>query len=435
MIRNTIRENKGKSLLIAGIVLMWTVLGILFAVYGYEETWQLWGVPTEMPVFRDFQLIPGSAESFRNGFEPSIENPFDPGQRIFNYPAFWRLFFYTGISRDDAIWMGITMIVLFFLGVILFPQNLSISGAFWMLLIVFSPASMLLYERGNADLIVFFICALIILAAGYSANLTMGLILFGAVVKMFPFFGVTVLLKEPKRRFYLLLAAGVVFLVVYSMLTFKSQSAAWNTTMRGDGISYGAFVVFTRLGGYFQEALPGLLSNGQWQVLFEVFALALILFAGIIAIREPHRLDAAHERNLAAFRMGASIYVGTFLLGNNWDYRLAFLIFVIPQLVEWFFCDNRKYKLAVIGLMTAILLSCWHFLLNIDLLFIPLKDPANRIFLFDEFVNWLMLPGFSYLLAASFPEWLKKDLQKIFKGRTFAKRDAHLLRFDSLDKK
>jgi hypothetical protein len=24
--------------------------------------------------------------------------------------------------------------------------------------------------------------------------------------------------------------------------------------------------------------------------------------------------------------MGASIYVGTFLLGNNWDYRLAFLM-------------------------------------------------------------------------------------------------------------
>jgi hypothetical protein len=417
MIRNTIRENRGKSLLIAGIVLMWVVLGILFNVYGYEETWQLWGVPTEMPPFKDFRLIPGAAESFRNGFEPSITNPGDPNGRIFNYPAFWRLFFYTNITQDDTIWISVLMIVLFFLGVILFPQRLSIPGAFWMLLIVFSPASMLLYERGNADLIVFFICVLVILAAGYSANLTLGLILFGAVVKMFPFFGMTVLLKEPKRKFYLLLAAGIAFMVVYSLLTFKSQSAAWNTTMRGDGISYGAFVAFTRLGMYLHEILPGLLTNGQWQFLFDVLALVLILFAGVLAVREPRRLDALHERNLASFRMGASIYVGTFLLGNNWDYRLAFLILVVPQLAEWFLSDNRKFQFVAIGLMTAVLLSCWHFLLHVDFQLIPLKDPANRIFIFDELVNWLLVPGFSYLLVASLTEWLKVDLQKVFGSR------------------
>jgi len=90
MILNFIRENKGKSLLIAGIVLMWAILGMLFANYGYYETWDLWNVPSHSPVFRDWLLIPGSAESFRNGFEPTIENPYDVGQRIFNYPAFWR---------------------------------------------------------------------------------------------------------------------------------------------------------------------------------------------------------------------------------------------------------------------------------------------------------------------------------------------------------
>jgi len=93
MVLKAIRENKGKSLLIAGIVLMWVLLGILFSSYGYAETWELWNVPVHSPAFRDFQLIPGSAESFRHGFEPTIENPYDPGQRIFNYPAFWRLFF------------------------------------------------------------------------------------------------------------------------------------------------------------------------------------------------------------------------------------------------------------------------------------------------------------------------------------------------------
>jgi len=414
MILSSIRENKGKSLLIAGIVLIWVVLLVLFHSYGYNETWELWNVPTLDPVFRDFQLIPGSAESFRNGFEPSIENPYDVGKRIFNYPAFWRLFFYTNITADDTVWIVALLLILYFISIILFPQKLTISGAILMLLVVFSPASMLLYERGNADLLVFFICAMIVLSTDYSANLTAGLIVFGAVVKMFPLFGIIVLLKEAKQVFWKLASASILFMVVYGLLTFQSQSAAWNTTMRGDGLSYGSFVFFTRLGGYMQELNPGMLSDGMWLIVFEVVALALILFAAIPAVRVSDSLGASYERNLAAFRMGAAIYVGTFLLGNNWDYRLAFLVFVIPQLSEWIFQNNQKWRLVAIATLVSIMLSCWNLLVRIDLPFIPLKDPANRIFIIDEFINWLLVPGFTYLLVASFPVWLKQDFQRVF---------------------
>jgi hypothetical protein len=414
MLLNYIRENKGKSLLIAGIVLMWVLLGVLFNNYGYYKTWHLWGVPAQKTAFRDFQLIPGSAESFRNGFEPTVENPYDPGQRIFNYPAFWRLFFYTNITVDDTVWIVVILLVLYFASVILFPQKLSVFSALLTLLVVFSPASMLLYERGNADLFVFIICAMIILASQYSANLTAGLIVFGAVVKMFPLFGVTVLLKESKSKFYWLMSGSMLFTVVYSLLTFQSQSAAWNTTMRGNGASYGSFVLITRLGSYLQDSFPVTLSFGQWQIVLEALALILILFAAILAVREPDLLTASHEQNLTAFRIGASIYVGTFLLGNNWDYRLAFLIFVIPQLSQWLFADNKRHRFVAIGVMLTVLLTCWGFLVHFDLPFIPLKDPANRVFIVDELINWLLMPGFTYLLVASFPQWLKVDLQKVF---------------------
>lgn len=417
MALNFMRENKGKSLLIAGIVLMWVVLLILFKSYGYNKTWKLWGVPVEKQVFLDFRLIPGSAESFRNGFEPSIENPYDPGKRIFNYPTFWRLFFYTGITMDDTIWISVVMLILYFGGVILFPQKITLVDALLMLAVIFSPASMLLYERGNVDLFVFFICVLIILSAGYSSFLTTGLILMGAVVKMFPFFGLSVLLRESKRKFLLLGAVIVLFMLVYGFITIDSQAAAWNTTMRGDGLSYGTFIIITRLGGYFQQALPDLFTLPQWQLLFEVAALILILVTGILTVREPSILTAAHERNLTAFRMGASIYLGTFLLGNNWDYRLAFLVLVVPQLSQWLYSANKKHRAVAIGVMIAILLSCWHLMLKFDLPFVPLKDPANRNFVIDEIINWLLVPGFTYLLAASFPDWLREDLQKLF-GKT-----------------
>src|SRR5215211_8035924 len=123
------KEHYGKLLLIATAAFMWLLILVLFNIRGYQATWRLWHVPAWRLPFQDFRLIPGSAESFAHGYEPSIENPYDPTQRIFNYPAFWRLFFYMGITQDYSIWISITMIILFFAGVFLFPEKLSVSGA------------------------------------------------------------------------------------------------------------------------------------------------------------------------------------------------------------------------------------------------------------------------------------------------------------------
>ena len=48
------------------------------------------------------------------------------------------------------------------------------------------------------------------------------------------------------------------------------------------------------------------------------------------------------DRALAAFRVGAATYVGTFLLGGNFNYRLAFLLFALPQLVRWSRPTDRR---------------------------------------------------------------------------------------------
>jgi uncharacterized membrane protein len=150
--------------------------------------------------------------------------------------------------------------------------------------------------------------------------------------------------------------------------------------------------------------------------LFEVLAVVLILLSVVPAVRGV-QLPASDDRNLAAFRMGASIFVGTFLLGNNWDYRLAFLIFVIPQLAQWFYSVNKRHRTIAIGTMLAVILSCWHMVFLIDIPFIPLDNEIDRFVVFDELVNWLLLMGLAYLLAATIPDWLKYDLQKVFGSR------------------
>jgi len=408
------KQHYGKLILISAATLMWLLILVLFKTYGYEETWQLWKVPTQNLPFLDFRLIPGSAESFTHGYEPSVKNPYDPTQRIFNYPAFWRVFFYTGITEADTVWISVTMIVLFFAAAFLFPKNLSIPGAIGMLFVLFAPASMLLYERGNVDLIVFFICAMIVIAESYSAYVAALLIAFASIVKLFPFFGVTVLLKESKNKFLLLFVSCLLVLVLYMVATWDSVKASWNLTMRGNGISYGTNVFVTRYAQSLSQFFVQWFTPHHTALLLKygppVVALGLLSVLIILAFINTQQPESLTERNLAAFRMGASIYVGTFLLGNNWDYRLAFLVFVVPQLVEWMRFANKLHRRVAWFSMFLVLVSCWHFwIVEIPLLpiFHSVADSMKFWIILDEVFNWLLFGSLAYLLAASIPDWLK----------------------------
>ncbi|MCK7482108.1 MAG: hypothetical protein M0C28_36875 [Candidatus Moduliflexus flocculans] len=139
--------------------------------------------------------------------------------------------------------------------------------------------------------------------------------------------------------------------------------------------------------------------------MFETLALVLIFFA--VFSRGPQWATYCRDRtrrDLAAFRMGASTYAGTFLLGNNWDYRLAFPDFCDPlNFPRWFYLENKRHRYIAIGVMIAVILSCWHFVFLIDVPFIPFENEMDGIVIFDELINWLLLMGFSYLPAASFP--------------------------------
>lgn len=415
-------EKYGRPALIGLSILIWLVIGSLMLTIGYAETWRLWRVPTELPVFVDFRLIPGSAESYLRGFEPSVENPYDPGHHIFNYPAFWRPFFYSGVTQDDTIWISITMIVLFFLAAFAFAGKLTVADALVMLFFLFSPASMLLYERGNVDLIIFVVCVISLILASYSPYLAAAGYLLGAVMKMFPFFGLSVLLKETRNKFYWLIGICTALFGAYFLLTLESAVVTWNRTMRGIEISYGANVLLDRYHEPVVSGLSGWVANPQPLIQFGSIAVAVLLIAvvGLRALTQPRPLSASSERNLAAFRMGASIYVGTFLLGNNWDYRLAFMVLVVPQLAEWMRSAEGKTRSVVQLCIFSLALTCWHFIAW----FAPGIESNFALyestFILDELINWILMLTLACLFFRSVPEWMKEDLRRLLPRRTLA---------------
>ncbi|MBL8077179.1 MAG: hypothetical protein JNM55_04390 [Anaerolineales bacterium] len=407
------KQIHGRFTLIVVSISVWIYIIWSLNTSGYFEAWRLWCIPSETPAFIDFRLIPSGAETFRSGIDPAISNPNDPKGNIFNYPKIWYLFFYTGITQRDTIWISTVLIFLFFLAVSAFPEKLTTKDSLLTLLVVFSPAAILLYERGNVDLAFFALCGLaIILVDRFPAWGAVSL-LVASVFKLFPFFGVGVFLSENKDRFYRYLLICTFIFLTYVVMSFESLKAAWSLTLRGTRSSYGDLVIFDLfhdlLYNYFFR-----LTNGNWvDVLLDVFphfiALMLLAIAFYFGVKSKYPLSTDSERNLTAFRMGACIYLGTFLLGNNWDYRLAFLIFTIPQISRWM-SSLRKNHLqywSVLGAFVVLLISCWYTFNRCFYLFFTHGKFDFYLTVFDEIMNWFLFFALAYLLAISAPNWVR----------------------------
>jgi hypothetical protein len=108
---------------------------------------------------------------------------------------------------------------------------------------------------------------------------------------------------------------------------------------------------------------------------------------------------------LDGFRTGSAIYVGTFLLGNNWDYRLMFLLFTIPQLLVWTSHLNPRIRWVSRLTLGAIYICLWSLELENVMVDIPF---GGRIgFVLRESCKWLVFYGSSFFLFVSMPDWVR----------------------------
>lgn len=404
----SLKIDSGKLYFILGTIMVGVAILVSFKVYGYENTWKLWQVETMMPPFADLRLIPGSATTFQRDLDPTITNPGDPYDRIFNYPKIWYLSFHTNINQDDVIWLGVVMFALFYIGLISFPGKLDWLGVVFMLLITFSPAAMLLYERANVDLLIFFICAMAVITTDYSALGAALIILFGALLKIFPIFGLSIFLGKDKKRCLRYVFWVVASFGIYAWWSFVNISAAWNMTMRGKRISYGINVIFDRYHDALITLLPALESDKFLVILPYLLGLTVLIAATWIGLKHLTSVGSEVPRNLTAFRMGSFIYIGTFLLGNNWDYRLAFLLFTLPQLTDWALHGKKTHRNWILATLALIAISCWHFMLAY---WFSLGFPDSEIpIIVDELANWGLFALLAYFSVVSLPDWAKEML-------------------------
>lgn len=388
----------GKRLLVLLVLAGVGLISLLFLLIGYENTWRLWNIPALMPPFFDLRLITGSAESYAAGYDPAYRNPFDPGRRLFNYPRIWYAILALPIRLDDTILIGTLLVIAFFASILLFVKDIDRRSAAVMAAIIFSPAILLGVERANVDLLFFILLALALYIHQRSKIASFLVLMLSVIFKIFPIFSLAYFLEQNEKKSVRWALAGVGIFILYFLRYFKQMLYIFQSTQKGEELSYGTNVVARRLAQQYLGHMD-LVS-----LFFALLGIVVLLVALLGAFRNRGQLPVKDGNHLMAFRAGAGIYIGTFLLGNNWDYRLIFLLFTLPQLVDWL-QERGSLSARVVKLsMITLFLSCWYLMLQ--KIFVALSVRPYVVFYFDEFFNWLLFAGLAFLFLSTLPGWL-----------------------------
>ena len=294
--------------------------------------------------------------------------------KINTHPRIWVYLFSVLNLKDPLIYniSIVTLLTLYFCVLIkLFKDYKNKLSKFAILIFFFSTTNFILIERLATDLIIFLIIYFILNIK--NKILKSLLILVGFALKYYPIF-VILLLAEKKKYIviFLVFMAGFISLFYIKEVQLINK----NIVEMALPIAYGsrtmlkAFYHLSLEYNFFLNDKNMSFFRNITVLTFLIYALFLIIvgYNNRYFINKKYKLDKY-------FLAGASIYVGTFIIGANVDYRLIFLIFTIPYII------NLESKL-----IKNLLLCSYFFSLNS---FYFLGDVLSVSFFIKSFVIFL----------------------------------------------
>jgi len=409
----------GRIIVLLFLITYFSMIYLSSLVMSYVQFWGYLGVPSISPSFADLRGITSALDCYRQGFDPLIHNPCDPWNRPMNYPRLWLGLSSLGLDQSHTFILGILQAILFYACIfIIIIKRLNVSEGLFYGLILCSPAVMLAVERGNNDLMIFVFLSLAVLMMQKRRILPYIFILMASILKLYPIVSITSALREDKKRaIIIMLMVGTLFMI-YMIYTWQDVILIGTTVPRSANLSYGSRVLFDGLNPIFQS-ITGLGIPEHFRTIFSFTAVLFVLVASYLAIRlgfiqTQNKLMTSQY--LDNFRIGAIIYIGTFIIGHNFDYRLIFLILTLPQLLAWIKIQNPLSQVSVF-LLIAILVTMWSSFFAVwfsglfSLVFSLEKTGNHLVFLLEEIINWLIFGCLIAILLSTLPDWLKTFLR------------------------
>lgn len=308
----------------------------------FSYIFKLYNITHLEPSFADirsYQALPLTVDS---GFDPYVNHVYDPWKRPFNLPIIW---YYISKYLNLVNEFNFKLFVFFYISSFIFCviRTISISkniiSSFIIILIFLSSSTILAIERGNTDILIFSI--IFVACTVNNFYISFVLIFFASILKLYPIFTFNINFDLKKKIIFSITGIFLIFVILFKNLNnfFYNTHSSFDT-----GITYGFRSIIMGLYKLEERLALDLLSKNEisYNVLYLSFLIFISLFVFYFIRKKNYNnnIDFIDTKN-RLFIAGASIYCFSYIFFSSYDYRLIFLILIVPYLVSNFNLLNK----------------------------------------------------------------------------------------------
>lgn len=290
--------------------------------------------------------------------------------------------------------------------------NKNIIDFITIILAFLSTSSFYLIERGNFDLIIFFLITLLVFIKNIRYKIFLIIILSFLKINLIYLF--IILIKNLKSFFYYFIISTIILIINYRYI-FSGYN---DIGTAADMIHYGLFTIAKSLIFYFNSIFKlDININYYTQIIGFIFLCFTIAIITIFLFKKINFTKVKFKKlcldftlNEELFIAGSIFYIFSFLVFSAPDYKLVFLIFTLP-----FFLENKSLYIGEILLTLVVLNSCFFEVFSLynnifnEPHILPVDTKYNlRYFIFGVLIHSLKIFLFIRLIFITFYIYNKK---------------------------
>ncbi len=390
----------GRWLALAMVVVYFLVIQGVASVFGarFWVAWSHTGVPAMPNTFADLHDISVGIDRFTQAKNPWTSEAISHAVSAYSYPKWWLALAVVGLNEKNFGAYGVILALLFLGTVMATLGRIGIVEGLMVGLVLTSPVVMTAVERGNGDMLIFILLA-VGLRLRQSRHWATLAFLAAAFLKLYPAAVLLAMATPPWKKSLPWVAGGLVVFGVNVLTSMGDLHQISTGILPMQFFSFGTTPIWMSL----PKSFPGTITYSH--VLIIGSLCYLVAVAAGLRFRPVVPLQPEKEREFYAFRIGALVFIGTFTLGTNYDYRALFLIFCLPLLFSLIKETGGLRLWARIALGLIVAYNCWFFLF-------VLTYRTGFQFYLKQLLAWGVLVCLVALLAGAVEPWLKPLLTR-----------------------
>jgi len=386
------------------IIFFATLLSLLIFYLSMDELlwfkfWSALSIPPQ-PAFSDLKAHVYFYNCFIEGVDIFSEKcsliPAGGGV-ISTHPSIWIdivRFFKLYNATNLNIFLILSYIIYFYLFFNLFTIFDSKEKKFFLLIFFFSTTNFILIERYSTDLLIFILVYLLILLKSDITKFSV--IAVASLLKFYPVFLLLIFIKNKK---FLFSSSFTLILLIYIFYLDEILLASKNLIEMALFTAYGSRTILKAF-YHLSEEYNFFLNNDNLDfyrnitiIFFIVYSFAFT-FLGYFSKKQ--KIYSEFSISEKYFLIGSSIYIGTFIFAANADYRLIFLIFTIPYILE----INNIFIRYLLSLCIVISINSFLF-------------QFGEVLSISFFMRAILIFGCKFIIFSSFLIFIGNLLKKI----------------------